>query len=54
MENEKIANNLNILINKSYTPYQIAIKEALELESDIQYGHLPIIIDTNGKKLSKY
>lgn len=37
----------------SNTPYQIAIKEALELESDIQYGHLPIIIDTNGKKLSK-
>ncbi|MGL5591340.1 MAG: glutamate--tRNA ligase [Mycoplasmoidaceae bacterium] len=37
----------------SNTPYQIAIKEALRLDNEIHYGHLPIIIDTTGKKLSK-
>lgn len=38
----------------SNTPYQIAIKKALGFDSKfIQYGHLPIIIDETGKKLSK-
>lgn len=37
----------------SNTPYQIAIKEALGYNDDVQYGHLPIIVDATGKKLSK-
>ncbi|WP_027123746.1 glutamate--tRNA ligase [Mycoplasmoides pirum] len=37
----------------SNTPYQIAIKEALGFEDYFQYGHLSIIIDDTGKKLSK-
>lgn len=37
----------------SNTPYQLAIKEALGFESDIRYGHLSVIIDETGKKLSK-
>lgn len=38
----------------SNTPYQIAIKEALGFDSkDIRYGHLSVIIDETGKKLSK-
>ena len=37
----------------SNTPYQLAIKSALGFESDIQYGHLSVIIDETGKKLSK-
>jgi glutamyl-tRNA synthetase len=38
----------------SNTPYQIAIKTALNYtEYDIKYGHLPIIINEHGKKLSK-
>jgi glutamyl-tRNA synthetase len=38
----------------SNTPYQIAIKQALGFDTKgIQYGHLPIIIDETGKKLSK-
>lgn len=38
----------------SNTPYQIAIKKALGFDSrDIKYGHLSIIIDETGKKLSK-
>jgi glutamyl-tRNA synthetase len=38
----------------SNTPYQIAIKDALKFnDKHIEYGHLPIIIDENGKKLSK-
>ena len=38
----------------SNTPYQIAIKEALGFESqEIKYGHLSVITDETGKKLSK-
>ncbi len=38
----------------SNTPYQIAIKEALGFDSKpINYGHLSIIINESGKKLSK-
>lgn len=38
----------------SNTPYQLAIKEALGWQKDdIQYGHLSIIVDETGKKLSK-
>ncbi len=38
----------------SNTPYQLAIKEALGFQNDdIQYGHLSIIVDETGKKLSK-
>jgi glutamyl-tRNA synthetase len=38
----------------SNTPYQIAIKEALGFQSQsIEYGHLSIIVDETGKKLSK-
>lgn len=38
----------------SNTPYQIAIKEALGFNNkDIKYGHLSIIVNDQGKKLSK-
>jgi glutamyl-tRNA synthetase len=37
----------------SNTPYQMAIKQALGFSNEIKYGHLPIIIDEQGKKLSK-
>jgi glutamyl-tRNA synthetase len=38
----------------SNTPYQIAIKEALGFDKQpIAYGHLSIIVDDTGKKLSK-
>ncbi len=38
----------------SNTPYQIAIKQALGFDvKEIKYGHLSIIIDETGKKLSK-
>jgi glutamyl-tRNA synthetase len=38
----------------SNTPYQMAIMEALGYNiNDITYGHLSIIIDETGKKLSK-
>ncbi|MDR1850775.1 MAG: glutamate--tRNA ligase [Mycoplasmataceae bacterium] len=38
----------------SNTPYQMAIMEALGYNpSDITYGHLSIIVDDTGKKLSK-
>ncbi|MGL4647416.1 MAG: glutamate--tRNA ligase [Mycoplasmoidaceae bacterium] len=37
----------------SNTPYQIAIKEALDLDTNVQYGHLSVIVDDTGKKLSK-
>ncbi len=37
----------------SNTPYQLAIKESLNFESSIKYGHLSIIVDETGKKLSK-
>ncbi|MGL4951539.1 MAG: glutamate--tRNA ligase [Mycoplasma sp.] len=38
----------------SNTPYQIAIKEALGFDKkDINYGHLSVIINDSGKKLSK-
>ena len=37
----------------SNTPYQLAIKKALNFNNDIQYGHLSIVIDETGKKLSK-
>ncbi|MDE7434153.1 MAG: hypothetical protein K2M43_03495 [Mycoplasmoidaceae bacterium] len=38
----------------SNTPYQIAIKNALGFNTKpIEYGHLSIIIDETGKKLSK-
>lgn len=37
----------------SNTPYQLAIAEALEYDMEILYGHLSIIIDETGKKLSK-
>ncbi|WP_027119777.1 glutamate--tRNA ligase [[Mycoplasma] testudinis] len=37
----------------SNTPYQIAIKEALGYKDNFIYGHLSIIVDETGKKLSK-
>lgn len=37
----------------SNTPYQLAIAEALGYDDEIQYGHLSIITDETGKKLSK-
>lgn len=38
----------------SNTPYQIAIKQALGFDKkDIQYGHLSVIVNKDGKKLSK-
>jgi glutamyl-tRNA synthetase len=38
----------------SNTPYQIVIKEALGFhQQSIAYGHLSIIVDETGKKLSK-
>ncbi|GHU49065.1 hypothetical protein FACS1894218_7300 [Bacilli bacterium] len=38
----------------SNTPYQIAIKRALGFDKQmIEYGHLSIIVDETGKKLSK-
>lgn len=38
----------------SNTPYQIAIKEALGFDNQpIEYGHLSVIINKDGKKLSK-
>ena len=38
----------------SNTPYQIAIKKALDFDTqDINYGHLSIIVNEFGKKLSK-
>jgi glutamyl-tRNA synthetase len=38
----------------SNTPYQIAIKKALQFDTKpIEYGHLSIIVDDTGKKLSK-
>ena len=38
----------------SNTPYQIAIKEALGFDNkNIQYGHLSVIVNKDGKKLSK-
>jgi len=38
----------------SNTPYQIAIKNALGFDNKlIEYGHLSIIVDETGKKLSK-
>lgn len=37
----------------SNTPYQLAIKEALNFNNEIKYGHLSVIVDETGKKLSK-
>lgn len=37
----------------SNTPYQLAIKEALNYDTEVFYGHLSIIVDENGKKISK-
>lgn len=37
----------------SNTPYQLAVAEALNLPMSIKYGHLSVIIDETGKKLSK-
>ena len=38
----------------SHTPYQIAIQEALGFnDQDLKYGHLSVITDETGKKLSK-
>ncbi|MEG1820814.1 MAG: glutamate--tRNA ligase [Malacoplasma sp.] len=37
----------------SNTPYQIKINNALNINLDIVYGHLSIIVDETGKKLSK-
>ncbi len=37
----------------SNTPYQMAIANALGFNDSIQYGHLSIITDETGKKLSK-
>lgn len=37
----------------SNTPYQIAIANALNVNKNIVYGHLSVIIDETGKKLSK-
>ncbi len=37
----------------SNTPYQIAIKNSLGFKNEISFGHLSLIIDETGKKLSK-
>ncbi|MDC4182516.1 glutamate--tRNA ligase [Mycoplasma bradburyae] len=37
----------------SNTPYQLAIKESLGFKDEFVYGHLSIIVDETGKKLSK-
>lgn len=38
----------------SNTPYQIAIRTALDMDDyEVKYGHLSIIVDETGKKLSK-
>ena len=37
----------------SNTPKQIAIREALGFNKEIKYAHLPIILNSEGKKLSK-
>lgn len=37
----------------SNTPYQIKIKDSLSFNNDIIFGHLSIIVDDTGKKLSK-
>ena len=37
----------------SNTPKQVAIREALGYKKDIQYAHLPIILNELGKKMSK-
>ncbi len=37
----------------SNTPYQLAIAEALGKDMSIKYGHLSVIVDETGKKLSK-
>lgn len=37
----------------SNTPYQMHIKNILGFSRDIEYGHLPIIVNKDGKKLSK-
>lgn len=37
----------------SNTPYQLAITDALGYKKTINYGHLSVIIDETGKKLSK-
>lgn len=37
----------------SNTPYQIAIRDSLGFNNGIKYGHLSVIIDETGKKLSK-
>ncbi|MDE5545476.1 MAG: glutamate--tRNA ligase [Malacoplasma sp.] len=37
----------------SNTPYQIGINEALKINENIIYGHLSVITDETGKKLSK-
>ncbi|MCF0217494.1 MAG: glutamate--tRNA ligase [Malacoplasma sp.] len=37
----------------SNTPYQIAINNALKINQEIVFGHLSVIIDESGKKLSK-
>lgn len=37
----------------SNTPYQIKIKNSLQFTNDIIFGHLSIIVDETGKKLSK-
>ena len=37
----------------SNTPKQIAIREALGFDKEIKYAHLPIILNSEGKKLSK-
>ena len=37
----------------SNTPKQIAIRDALGYEKEIKYAHLPIILNNEGKKMSK-
>ena len=37
----------------SNTPKQIAIRDALGYEKEIEYAHLPIILNEDGKKMSK-
>lgn len=37
----------------SNTPYQLAIKKALNFQNNILFGHLSVIVDDSGKKLSK-
>ncbi len=54
---DDILNDISLVIrgedHVSNTPKQIAIRDALKYEKKIEYAHLPIILDTNGQKMSK-